>query len=102
MTVYLLHLSRPFGPRKVRHYLGATTLPLAERLRRHEGRDGAALLRAAKDAGITWRVSRVWTVNSRAEAFALEIKLKRRRRHRDYCLWCAGRNCRMGGENALR
>jgi len=87
-TVYLLHFDRPFGPRGVRHYLGATGLPLAERLKRHETERGAALLRALVRAGGTFRVSRVWHRARKSLAYQLETRLKRRRRHDRLCLFC--------------
>ncbi len=88
MTVYLLHFSRSVGKRGVQHYLGATTLPLPERLRRHDSEHGAALLR---QIGVDYRVVRVWPVASRDDAFALEIKLKKYHRYNRYCLLCHGK-----------
>lgn len=93
MTVYLLHFDRPYvspnGKRHPQHYLGATSLPLDERMARHRTERGAALLRACLQSGIDFKVVKTWKCKSRQEAFQLEIKLKRRRNHRHYCSICS-------------
>ncbi len=79
-TVYLIHLDRPVGskqsdearrlfglpPRRredyephAQHYIGWTT-DLDERIEQHRTGQGAAILRAAGQAGISWQVVRTW------------------------------------------
>ena len=60
-TVYLLHLSEPFG--HARHYTGFAAgggRGLARRLAAHGTARGARLLAAAREAGITWELARTW------------------------------------------
>lgn len=60
-TVYLLHLSVPFG--HARHYTGFAAgggRGLARRLAEHGTGSGARLLAAARKAGITWELARTW------------------------------------------
>jgi hypothetical protein len=60
-TVYLLHLSEPFG--HARHYTGFASgggRGLARRLAQHGTSRGARLLAAASAAGITWELARTW------------------------------------------
>ena len=65
-TVYLLHLSEPYGPGggangrgTARHYTGWTA-DLAARLALHECGQGARLLAVARAAGIGWTLARTW------------------------------------------
>lgn len=95
-TVYLLHFTIPY--KHARHYLGATGLPLEDRLNAHRGRvdfEGdtnygrpAKLLRAALLAGCDWIVADVWECPSRAEAFELERRLKKQGGHARKCSIC--------------
>lgn len=60
-TVYLLHLSEPFG--HARHYTGFAAgggRGLARRLARHGTARGARLLAVAREAGVTWELARTW------------------------------------------
>jgi hypothetical protein len=60
-TVYLLHLSEPFG--HARHYTGFASgggRGLARRLAQHGTSSGARLLAVARAAGITWELARTW------------------------------------------
>jgi hypothetical protein len=62
--VYLIHFERPLGdlanPRgQAWHYLGYTE-DLAERLERHREGNGSAIMAAVAEAGIPWRVVRLW------------------------------------------
>lgn len=56
-VVYLLHFTRPYE--HARHYIGWTT-DLPARLFHHEIGRGARLLQVVSDAGIEWRLARVW------------------------------------------
>lgn len=80
--VYLLHFSRPY--RHCRHYIGSTT-DLQMRLDRHESGDGAKLLRAVREAGITWECVRTWEGGR-----DLEKDLKRRKKASHFCPICQG------------
>lgn len=102
-TVYLIHLERPIGamqseerrsffglpPHKVedyephaQHYIGWTT-NLDGRLDDHRTGRGAAILRAAGEAGIGWQVVRTWEGGR-----DLENKLKARKNARAICPVC--------------
>jgi predicted GIY-YIG superfamily endonuclease len=63
-VVYLLHFARPY--RHARHYTGWTR-DLAHRLAQHETGAGARLLQVVHDAGITWRLARLWPGDRRRE-----------------------------------
>jgi predicted GIY-YIG superfamily endonuclease len=89
MHVYLLHFSKPY--KHVQHYLGATRYSMEERMKRHHNRRGAKLLQAVFAAGIEVRIARIWHVDTKDEAFQLEIELKKRKRHKDFCFFCGGR-----------
>lgn len=57
--IYLIHFEKPY--KHARHYLGWThEQSLPERLNRHRRGDGAKLLKAAKEAGIRFKVVRTW------------------------------------------
>lgn len=68
-VIYLVHFERPFGHAK--HYLGFTDLTLRERFARHKSlakiRRGSALLRAVLEAGIGFKVVRIWPAGDRNE-----------------------------------
>jgi len=55
--VYLLHFDRPY--RRVRHYVGFTR-DLDQRIAQHRAGHRSPLMRAVRDAGIGFRVARVW------------------------------------------
>jgi predicted GIY-YIG superfamily endonuclease len=73
-TVYLLHIDPPF--KHARHYLGVTRngRPVSQRLAEHNEGRGARLTRAARKAGSTLTLARVW-LNA---DFASERKMKKR------------------------
>ena len=60
--IYLVHFERPY--KHARHYLGFTDLSLSERFKRHcsnaAKRQGSALMRSITEAGIAFKVVRVW------------------------------------------
>lgn len=74
--LYLIHLDEPFG--HAGHYLGSTT-DLERRMRQHGTKEGARLLQAVRNAGISWQVSRTWDLGSvgLSEALTREYALKR-------------------------
>lgn len=58
-VVYLIHFDRPY--RHARHYMGYTSeAGLDKRLDAHARGNGARLMQVITDAGITWRLARVW------------------------------------------
>jgi len=74
-VVYLLHLHRPL--RHARHYVG-WTCDLRRRMTVHERglADSCAFLKACLRDGIGWDLVRVWTCDTREEAWALEKRIK--------------------------
>ena len=80
MTVYLIHLERPYH--HARHYLGFAG-DLQQRLIQHRNGTGAKLLRAVNKAGIPYQVVRTW------EGYgALEQQLKARKNAPRLCPVC--------------
>jgi predicted GIY-YIG superfamily endonuclease len=63
-VVYLLHFTQPY--RHARHYIGFTT-DLAARLAALEVGRGARLMQVIGDAGIEWRLARLWPGDRRRE-----------------------------------
>lgn len=63
-VVYLLHFLRPY--RHARHYLGWTR-DLPGRLSEHEIGRGARLMQVITEAGIEWRLARLWPGGRREE-----------------------------------
>src|SRR5260370_19461090 len=80
MTVYLIHLERPYH--HARHYLGCTH-DLMHRLAEHRKGTGAKLLRAVGRAGIPFDVVRTWD-GYRQE----ELQLKARKNAPKLCPVC--------------
>jgi len=93
MKVYLIHFETRY--KHAGHYLGATTLSIEERLKRHTDERGAKLMKAVINAGIKYYVSRVWKCKTKAEAFELEKKFKVRSNTRicPICQWEAKIGC---------
>lgn len=79
--VYLIHFDRPY--KHARHYLGFTRdIPLREL--RHRAGNGARLMQVVNEAGIGWKVVRVWYGDR-----YLERRLKKHSGTR-YCPICGG------------
>jgi hypothetical protein len=62
--VYLIHFDVPLGdlcnPRgRAQHYIGYTE-DLEQRLEQHRNGNGSAIMAAVSEAGIPWRLVRVW------------------------------------------
>lgn len=75
--VYLVCFDRPLS--HARHYLGYCNdkeESLEQRIERHRRGDGAKILRAVTQAGIGFKVVRVWEDGDRE----LERRLKRRKK----------------------
>ena len=81
--VYLAHFSKALH--HARHYLGFAT-DLAQRMAQHRAGNGARLMEVVKQAGIDWKLVRVWQGDR-----GLERQLKRRKNTpRQLCLVCRG------------
>lgn len=91
--VYLLHLSEPYMPYPdapagscAQHYTGFAAggpAMVARRLRQHGTSRGSPLLLAARKAGITWEVARLWPGTRERER-----QLKRQGSAARYCPLC--------------
>ena len=93
-VVYLLHFERPYE--HAQHYLGSAK-DLRTRLAQHQRGNGARLMRVIADAGIAWRLARVWKFSGIWEARRAESDLKRHYKNgRRLCPICKGR--KGGGE----
>lgn len=89
------------------HYLGATGMPLEDRIAAHRGvttfegdtRYGrpAKLITALLAAGGDFIVADVWETATRAEAFALERQLKKQGSRARICSRCNPGNARGAG-----
>jgi predicted GIY-YIG superfamily endonuclease len=81
--VYLIHFQCRY--RHAGHYLGFAT-DLEQRLVKHRGGNGARLMEVIGQAGITWKLVRVWTGDRN-----LERRLKSRKNTpRQLCPVCRG------------
>jgi predicted GIY-YIG superfamily endonuclease len=79
-TVYLLHFDQPY--KHARHYVGwARNVP--RRLAEHAAGRGARLMAVVREAGIGWRLARLWP-GSRAR----ERQIKRQGGHARHCPLC--------------
>jgi predicted GIY-YIG superfamily endonuclease len=81
MVIYLIHFDRPY--KHAQHYLGSTE-NLEERLARHRSGHGAKLLKTIQEAGIDWKVVRVWENATRE----MEATFKRVQHNKRYCPIC--------------
>jgi predicted GIY-YIG superfamily endonuclease len=79
--VYLLHFSAPY--RHARHYLGFSR-KVASRVECHQKGHGVPLTRAARKAGITFELARVWPKRD----WRYERHLRRRKNNRHLCPIC--------------
>src|ERR1700737_4132862 len=90
--VYLIHFHRVIGNSANRrgtagHYLGSTSA-LEYRLQNHRNGNGAALMRAVSEAGISWELARLWRFDSYEQARAWEKRLKKRGHNPQQCPRC--------------
>jgi predicted GIY-YIG superfamily endonuclease len=79
--VYLLHFDRPY--QHARHYTGYAK-DIDARLAAHAAGRGARLMEVVQQAGITWRLARVWPEADRAK----ERRLKNSGSATRYCPIC--------------
>jgi predicted GIY-YIG superfamily endonuclease len=82
-TVYLIHFAEPY--RHAKHYLGWAS-DLEQRITRHRCSHGARLLQVVNQAGIEWKVVRVWEDETRH----FERRLKNRKNSPRLCPVCGG------------
>lgn len=64
-TVYLIHFERPIGDPgnrrgQAQHYLGWSSKPVIERLKRHENARGARIMAVCQELGVAWKLARTW------------------------------------------
>lgn len=64
MTCYLIHFDTPY--KHAQHYMGYTSRSARARFAEHLTGSDVALVRAARDAGITMRLARIWGKEGRA------------------------------------
>ena len=88
-VTYLVHLDAKLGSSHPRggaqHYVGFTTLTVAERLATHRDGRGAKLLAAAVQRGIGFDVVRTWDGGRETEK-----RIKAQRNARRMCPTCSG------------
>ncbi len=85
--VYLIHFDIPYA--HARHYTGwAADIPV--RLAQHRIGGGARLMAVITDAGLSWRLARIWPGADRDK----ERRLKRSGGASRYCPLCLGRPIR--------
>ena len=56
---YLIHFDKPVNKAGIQHYIGFAK-DLNERISKHRASQGSELTRRANQAGISWKVVRVW------------------------------------------
>lgn len=78
--IYLLHFKQKFH--HAGHYLGSTN-NLEARLKEHQSGFGAKITGAAAQAGIDWKLARVWEGDR-----SLEQQLKRQKNSPRLCPCC--------------
>lgn len=81
--IYLIHFNKPYE--HAEHYMGFTK-NVDRRMLRHVAGRGARLMQVIEDAGITWKISRVWYGDR-----YLERRLKKQGGHARKCPICQRR-----------
>lgn len=86
-VVYLIHFDTPY--KHARHYLGSTK-DLKVWLEQHARGNGSRLMKVITEAGITWRLARVWKFDGIWKARKFESHLKRHHKNvaRTLCPIC--------------
>ncbi|MCE5322114.1 hypothetical protein LLG46_02235 [bacterium] len=84
MPVYLIHFDRPY--KHARHYIGFVedAEGIEARMQRHEHGNGSRLMAVITQAGIPWRLVRVWPEGDRS----FERRLKNRKKSKQLCPIC--------------
>lgn len=71
-TAYLIHFDQPY--KHAKHYRGFCEGKVEDRLAMHQSGNGARLLRVLNEAGIGYKVVRIWTDVDRGFERALKKK----------------------------
>lgn len=86
--VYLLHYDEPLAPSRTQHYMGMAA-DIDKRIGKHKrGTSGAALPMAFHGRGIGFVVTRTWKTKTLKEAYELEYKMHKHRKHGKKCEVC--------------
>lgn len=80
--VYLIHFDESL--KHAKHYLGYVEKDVEKRFKRHVDGNGAKILKAANEAGIEYRIARVWYGVDRN----FERTMKNRKNTKFYCPVC--------------
>lgn len=83
--VYLIHFNKKLA--HAQHYIGFVENDLEQRIEKHKAGTGAKILRACKEAGIDWKVVKVWEEGSRD----FERSLKNKKKTRCICPVCTSK-----------
>lgn len=84
-AVYLIHFDQPY--KHARHYVGYTSWSVKRRCAHHADGTGARLMQVVTEAGITWRVVRIW----RGQGRTWERQIKNYGHTAKLCPVCSGR-----------
>ena len=99
--VYVLcFASTPF--RHAKHYIGMTTLAIADRVARHRSEHGARLIKCLLQAGGDFVLADTWECATAEEARTLERSLKRSGGAARCCSICKPGNGRGAGRGRNR
>ena len=90
--VYLLHFSRPY--RHARHYVGSTN-DIDSRLAKHRSGNGARLIQVITQAGIDFKLAKLWAFDTESEARIFERGLKHRKSTPRFCPICRAKAGRV-------
>jgi len=82
-TIYLLHFDKPY--KHARHYIGWTE-NLPERMEKHVTGQGSRLIQVITDAGIGFKIARVWYNVDRY----FERRIKNHGHTKKLCSCCCG------------
>ena len=82
MSVYLIHFDTPY--KHARHYIGYAKSDVTGRIDEHRRGAGARLMQVIVQAGITFRLAKVWSKGTRR----FERQLKNRHGASRYCPIC--------------
>lgn len=90
--IYLLHFDKPY--KHARHYLGfvkgSGIEAMRKRLKKHDEGNGARLLQVITQAGIKYRVVRIWPDGTRTQERSMKCRGKGR-----MCPICRGREVKL-------
>jgi predicted GIY-YIG superfamily endonuclease len=84
--VYLIHFDKPF--KHASHYIGWAKRDLEQRMKHHRSGTGSKLMKAVTNAGIGWKVVKVWEDGDRT----FERSLKNKKKSSCICPVCLSKN----------